>query len=929
MNNKSSIIVSLLLLALFLGMEVRSIAQPKVVKQNDPPSGKFDRNRYAIPYKTFVLENGLTVIVNEDHSVPIVAVNFWYHVGSSNEVRGKTGFAHLFEHFFFNGSEHYPHGFREAMDNLGANNRNGTTNNDRTNFFEDVPTSALDRTLYLESDRMGWLSLSKEMLERERGVVQNEKRQGENQPYGKIQIESIGKIYPYAHPYSWTTIGSMEDLNAATLDDVKNWYKTYYGPNNVVLSLAGDITLDKAKELVKKYFDGIPPVAPLSRTETWVPVLDHNIRAEMQDRVPQTLIWRVYHIPAWKSHELEYLRLFANVLSGSKSAPLDRRLIYEKQLATSVDISVDDQELSSMFSIFVTVKEGADPVLAEKEMDSVITMLLRKGPDQDQMERAKTRTLASFSRSIERLGGMGGRSDILAESMVYGGSPDVYLDKLEFMANAKPADVKTAAQKWLQANHYTLIVNPYPQMSAGKSDVDRAILPDLKAAPDIVFPKVEQATLKNGLKVMLIERNTIPIVDIALAVDAGFSSDTRAKAGLASLALDLMDKGTKTRNAFQISDQLDMLGAQLNTRSDLDLSFVQIKALSENLAPSLQIFSDIILNPSFPEDQFKIQKEQRLADIEQEKSNPTGVVFRIAPAINFGADHAYGMPESGSGFESSVKSITRSDLENWHANWFRPGSATLIVTGNTSMDKLLPALESAFANWKPGKAPTKNIGTVPRSRGGKVYLIDKPGALQSTIVATHVSEPGGQQEDIAIETVLTNFGGMATSRLNRNLRLDKHWSYGTSGGLRAARGQRPFMVLAPVQTDKTKESMIEINKEIRGVAGERLLEGEEYASIMRNMTMRLPARFSTLQSLENAAARIYNYGLPVDYYSTYAAKVKALTDAQLNDAAKKFIHPEEITWIVVGDLSKVEKGIAELNYGEIMRLNTDGQPTGK
>ncbi len=929
MNKKSSIILSLLILSLFAGMNFQSEAQPKVAKQNDLPTGKFDRTRYAIPYKTFVLENGLTVIVNEDHSVPIVAVNFWYHVGSSNEVRGKTGFAHLFEHFFFNGSEHYPHGFREAMDNLGANNRNGTTNDDRTNFFEDVPTSALDRTLYLESDRMGWLSLSKEMLERERGVVQNEKRQGENQPYGKIQIESIGKIYPYAHPYSWTTIGSMEDLNAATLDDVRNWYKTYYGPNNVVLSLAGDITLDKAKELVRKYFDGIPPVAPLTRTETWIPVLDHNIRAEMQDRVPQTVIWCVYHIPAWKNNELEYLRLFANVLSGSKSAPLDRRLIYEKQLATSVDVSVDDQELASLFSVFVTVKEGADPALAEKEMDSVISMLLRKGPDPDQMERAKTRTLASFSRSIERLGGMGGRSDILAESMTYGGSPDVYLDKLEFMANAKPADVKMASQKWLQANHYTLVVNPYPQMSAGKSDIDRSILPDLKPAPDIVFPKIEQATLKNGLKVMLIERNTIPIVDIALAVDAGFSSDTRAKAGLASFALDLMDKGTKTRNAFQISDQLDMLGAQLNTRSDLDLSFVQIKALSENLTPSLQLFSDIILNPSFPEDQFKIQKEQRLADIEQEKSNPTAVVFRIAPAINFGPDHAYGMPESGSGFETSVKSITRSDLENWHHDWFRPGSSTLIVTGNTSMDKLLPALESAFGNWKPGKAPAKNIGTVPRSKGGKVYLIDKPGALQSTIVATHISEPGGQQEDIAIETVLTNFGGMATSRLNRNLRLDKHWSYGTSGGLRSARGQRPFMVLAPVQTDKTKESMVEINKEIRGVAGERLLEGEEYASIMRNMTMRLPARFSTLQSLENAAARIYNYGLPIDYYSTYAAKVKTLTDAQLNEAAKKFIHPDEITWIIVGDLSKVEKGIAELNYGEIIRLNPDGQPVSK
>jgi zinc protease len=901
-------------------------AQPKLANQKDPPISKFERSRYAIPYKTFVLDNGLTVIVNEDHNVPIVGVNFWYHVGSKNEVRGKTGFAHLFEHFFFNGSENYPHGFREAMDNLGANNRNGTTNADRTNFFEDVPTSALDRTLYLEADRMGFLSLSKEMLERERGVVQNEKRQGENQPYGKMNIESIGKIYPYAHPYSWTTIGSMEDLNAATLDDVKNWYKTYYGPNNVVLSLSGDITVDQAKQLVKKYFDGIAPLPPLARAQSWVPVLDHNIRAQMQDRVPQTAIWRVYHVPAWKSHELEYIRLFANVISGSKSAPLDKRLIYEKQLATSVDVTVDDQELSSLFYIFVTVKEGVDPTMAEKEMDSVINMVLKRGPSAEELERAKTRILGNFSRSIERLGGMGGRSDILAESMTFGGSPDVYLDKLELMSNAKPADVKSIAQKWLLASSFTMVVDPYPTLTAGKTDIDRSVLPELETAPDIIFPKIQQATLRNGLKVMLIERNTIPIVDITMAVDAGFSSDTRAKAGMASLALDLMDKGTKTKNAFQISDQLDMLGAELNTRSDIDISFVQLKALTENLTPSLQLFSDIILNPSFPEDQFKIQKDQRLADIDQEKSTPNSIVFRVAPQINFGADHPYGMPESGSGYEQTVKSITRADLQSWHQNWFRPGNATLIIAGNTSMEKLLPALESAFSQWKPGKGPDKNISAVTSSKGGKIYLIDQPGALQSTIVATHVSEAGGQPEDVAIETVLTNFGGMATSRLNRNLRLDKHWSYGTSGGLRSARGQRAFMVIAPVQTDKTKESMVEIEKEIRGVAGDRLLEGEEYASIMRNMTMRLPARFSTLQSLENAAARIYNYGLPIDYWSNYANRVRSLTESQLNAAAKKFIHPNQINWIVVGDLSKVEKGIAELNYGELIRLDADGKP---
>ncbi|MGH9903297.1 MAG: M16 family metallopeptidase, partial [Pyrinomonadaceae bacterium] len=392
-----------------------------------------DVEQLRIKHEKIVLPNGLTVLVHEDHSVPLVAVNVWYHVGSRDERRGRTGFAHLFEHFFFNGSQNYPHGFREAMDDLGANNRNGTTNTDRTNFFEDVPVSGLERTLYLEADRMGFLAanINQEMLERERGVVQNEKRQGENQPYGRVFGEIAGKLYPYSHPYSWTTIGSMEDLNAASLDDVKEWYRTYYGPNNAVISLAGDITPERALELVTKYFAGIPPGPPLARTEKWVPQLERNIRDEMRDRVPQTRIYRVYHAPAWREAELEHLGLFAEVLTGSKSARLDRRLVYEKGLATNVSAGVNGRELGSLVTVTVTVKPGADPSEAEREMDGVIKDLIEKGPTAEELERARSRTLADFLRGIERLGGFGGRSDVLAESQTYGGSPDAYLDKLE------------------------------------------------------------------------------------------------------------------------------------------------------------------------------------------------------------------------------------------------------------------------------------------------------------------------------------------------------------------------------------------------------------------------------------------------------------------------------------------------------------------
>jgi zinc protease len=924
--------------SIFLQLAPQTAAAQQRRRATPAPSGeaattaaRFDRARYQIAHKKFVLDNGLTLLVHEDHSVPVVAVNIWYHVGSRNEKRGKTGFAHLFEHFFFNGSENYPHGFREAMDDLGANNRNGTTSVDRTNFFEDVPVSALERTLYLEADRMGFLEarISKEMLERERGVVQNEKRQGENAPYGRVFSEVVGKLYPAAHPYSWSPIGSMEDLNAASLEDVKEWYKSYYGPNNAVISLAGDITPERALELVKKYFSGIPPGPPLPRTEKWVPVLDRHIRDEMEDRVPQARIYRIYHAPAWKEAELEHLNLFAEVLSGSKSARLDRRLVYEKGLATAVGAAINGRELGSLLFVTVTVKPGADPAEAERETDAVINELIEKGPTAEELQRARSRTLAGFLRNIERLGGFGGRSDVLAESMTYGGNPEAYLDKLEVMAKATPADVRAAGQRWLRAHHYTMLVKPFPKLAAGKTNVDRKVLPALGGPPEVKFPEVQRATLKNGLGVILLERHSAPIVNVTVAVDAGFASDTAERAGAASLALDLMDEGTKTRDAFQIVNELDSLGAQLSTFSQLDLSFVKVRATSENLRPTLGVLADVVLNPSFPEDQFRIQKERRIAQIGQEKAQAAAVAMRVLPAILYGASHAYGKPLTGSGTERSVEAVTREDLARWHAQWFKPGSAHVIVTGDTTMQKLLPALEEAFGAWAPGKAPAKNVASAPRTAGGRVYLIDKPDAPQSTIIAAHLSEPGGQAGEHAVETVMRNFGGMATSRLNRNLRLDKHWSYGTQGYIGDSRGQRPFIVVAPVQTDKTKESMVEVSKEIKGLAGERPVAGEEFASIMRNMTLRLPARFETLDALEGAAVRMINYGLPADYWARYAADVRSLTEAQLNEAAKRFVRPGEVIWIVVGDLRKVEKGIRELGFGEVIRLNADGEPAGQ
>ena len=893
-----------------------------------PPPAAFDRARFEIPHTKFVLPNGLTLLVHEDHSVPVVGVNLWYHVGSRNEERGRTGFAHLFEHFFFNGSANYPHGFREAMDDLGANNRNGTTNTDRTNFFEDVPTSALERTLYLEADRMGFLAaqINAAMLERERGVVQNEKRQGENQPYGRVFGRIVEKMYPAAHPYSWDTIGSMEDLAAASLEDVQNWYAGYYGPNNCVLSLAGDITPERALELVTKYFGGIPPGPPMTRSSEWVPRLDGNLREQMEDRVPQARIYRLYHAPAWRHADVQRLELFASVLSGSRSARLDRRLVYEQELATNVTAGMDRSEIAGLVIVTATVKQGVDPARVEQEMDRVIGELVAQGPTEAELQRARSRILAAFSRGAERLGGFGGRSDILAESMTYDGAADGYLARLERIATATAAEVRDASRRWLDAPHYTLLVTPFPAVQATPSTLDRSILPPLGPPPDVSFPAVQRATLDNGLTVLLLERHSTPLVNMTLAVDAGYAADAAGKAGLASLTLDLLDDGTTSRDTFAIADDLDALGAQIVTGSSLDLSFVRLRALSPNLRPSLDTFADVVLNPAFAPDMVQLAKQRRLAQIGQEKAQPVATAQRVVPILLYGRGHAYGNPLTGSGFEDTVSGFTRDDFAAWHRAWFHPNNATLVVAGDTTLNVLVPALEAAFRQWRRGQPPAKEVRPAAAAAGGRVYLIDKPGAPQSVIVAAHVSESGGQPEDLAIDTVMRNFGGIATSRLNRNLRLDKHWSYGTQGVLVDARSQRPFIVIAPVQTDKTKESILEVQKELRDIAAARPIQGEEFASIMRTQTLGLPGRFATLAALEGAGTQLVNFRYPDDYFSSYAARVRALTETDLSAAARKFIRPESVVWLVVGDMSQVESGIRELNLGEITTIDGDAMP---
>jgi zinc protease len=527
---------------------------------------------------------------------------------------------------------------------------------------------------------------------------------------------------------------------------------------------------------------------------------------------------------------------------------------------------------------------------------------------------------------MENLGGFSGRAAILAESMTYGGSPDAYLDQLQIMTAATPQQVGATSRRWLDAHHYTLTVIPFPELGAGEEAVDRSVVPELGPDPEVRFPEVQRSTLANGLDVLLLERHGAPMVNMTLAVDAGYAADPAGAPGTAALALEQMTEGTTSRTGFEIVDELDALGAEISTGSSLDMSFVRLRALSFDLGGALDVFADVVLNPSFPQEMTELGKRRRVARIGQEKAQPISMAFRVVPGLLYGEGHPYANPLTGSGHVETIEALSRKELAAWHRTWFHPGNATLIVTGDITLEALVPLLERAFGSWSTGAAPVKKVTEVTAPPGGRVYLIDKPDAEQSLVVAAHVSVPGGRPYDLAIETAMRAFGGMSTSRLMRNLRLDKHWTYGAYGLLFDARGQRPFIALTSVQADKTKETMEELTSEINGIAGQRPLQGEEFATIKRNMVLRLPGRFDTLRSLESAAEDLVNYGYPPAYYYDYAENVRRLTEGDLNAAAAECVRPDRLTWVVVGDVAAIEDGIRGLGYGDIVRLDADGRP---
>jgi predicted Zn-dependent peptidase len=897
-----------------------------VKSQNTP---YFNPDQIDIPYSRFVLDNGLTLIVHEDHKAPIVAVNIWYHVGSKNEKPGRTGFAHLFEHLMFNGSENFNNDYFKALQAIGATDLNGTTNNDRTNYFQCVPLAALDQVLFLESDRMGHLAgaIDQAKLDEQRGVVQNEKRQYENSPYGRQDEIGTKATYPPGHPYSWTVIGSMEDLTAASLDDVKEWFKTYYGPSNAVLSIAGDVKPNEILEKVKLYFGDIPAGPTLIKPELNIAKRQEETRGYYEDRVPEARISMTWNVPQWGTREATLLDLATSILSEGKTSRLYKKLVYEDQAASSAYAYINPREISGYVLIEANVKPDKSVEQVEETMNKILQEFLEKGPTQDELDRVRSNYFANFLKGIERIGGFGGKSDILATNEVYGGSPDYYKKVLKYVAEASVADIQKVSQEWLSSGKYVLVCSPFPTFKAAEKGVDRSNLPGLGTPVAASFPNLQKATLNNGLNVVLAQRKDVPTIVGYMLLNAGYANDG-SKAGLASLAMDMLDEGTKNQSTLEISEKLQLLGASVSTQASLDVSYVNFTTLKQTFDPTLDLVADILINPSFPSVEFDRLKKEHLDNIQREKAEPFSMAIRVFPKFLFETGHPYSSPLSGSGFESTVKDITLDEIRNFYSTWFKPNNATLIIVGDVELASLVSILETKLKSWAKGNVPQFKIASVKSTAGKKIYLMNRPESTQSVIISGYVISPYGQVSQPALTALNNILGGDFVSRLNMNIREDKHWSYGAGSVVLDTKGQRPFIAYTSVQMDKTKETIQEIQKELTGIISDKPVSIEEFNRVQNNMVLQLPGLWETNSSVAGSLVEKVTYNLSDDYFKTYDAKVRNLSKDELQLLSNQIVKPDQVNWFVVGDKSKIIENLKETGY-EIIEVDADGNPVQK
>jgi zinc protease len=884
-----------------------------------------------IEFETYLLKNGLRVILHHDRKLPVVHVNLWYHVGSKNEEEGKTGFAHLFEHMMFEGSKNVKGSFVSFMERAGANisqgGINGTTNFDRTNYFETVPAGSLPLVLWAESDRMGYLldAVNQENLDNQREVVKNERRQSmDNVPYGTAVEVIFQNLFPKGHPYSWHIIGSMRDLENATLGDVHQFFRTYYTPNNCVLAIAGEFDDAEARKLVEEHFGSLPPGPPLKRQKKWEVSLPTEPRIEVYDRVPQERLYLAWPGVAYFEKDDAALDLLTTLLAEGKNSRLYRRLVYDEQVASDVSAFNYSLEIAGLVGVVATARPGVELSRLERMIDEEISRVAKEGPTKEELERLLAGQEYEFISGLERIGGFGGKADRLAMYQTFLGAPDRFQEDYDRYQRIKVKDLKFVAKKYLLAPRLAISYLPEASQPVDRVEPDRSHSPGLQPTPSFHLPPVATSTLANGLKLLVVERREIPKVAAALLVKRGASAEPPERCGLASMTADMLEEGTATRTSLQIEAELDRLGSHLSAGGSREWSVVALDCLKKHLPESFDLMADVVLHPSFPSEELERLRKQRLDSILQERVNGAAIAGKAVRKALFGRTHPYGWPVGGE--ESSIRELQQPELERFYLRHYAPQESALIVVGDVSLEEVEGAADRVVGGWTVDSFGDVKVDPVaPPSR--KTYFVDRPGAAQSELRVAMLAPPRATSDYHVLEVLNTVLGGGFSGRLNLNLREDKGYTYGAFTSIRYGIVQSVLLSSAPVESSVTKEAILEMLREIEDLQRwRRPVTAEELAHAKENLVRGFAQRFETLSQIAGELAELEGYGRDPDELREYTEGVESVTLGALEQAARKYIASENSILVVVGDKAKVAEDLLSLDFGPVARLDADGNP---
>ncbi len=880
----------------------------------------------TISFEKHTLSNGLDVILHEDHNIPVVAVNVWYHVGSKDEEIGRTGFAHLFEHVMFEGSKHHNSSHFDPLQKAGAN-LNGSTTPDRTNYWEDVPTNYLDLALWLESDRMGFLldALDQQRLDIQRDVVKNERRQSyENRPYGMAHWHLQEALYPMPHPYHWMTIGSQEDLDAADLDDIKNFFKRFYTPSNASLAIAGDIDMGQALEMVNHYFGDLPPGEPVPRKGRHDSSLRGRIELEMRDSVTLPRTYIAWPTPPEGDIDDAPLEIYQAIMSDGLTSRLHKSLVYEKQIAQSANMRYHSSEIAGQCILSVTAAEGHELDEVEAAADAEMEMLLREPPTDEEITRVKNRIEASHFRQLARIGGFGGRADQLNHYSVFSADPDLINTSLDKYMSVTREDVMRVAESILGENQVRLRVLPEPTLSSATVTIDRTVMPPPKSEPVFNPPTPTRTKLSNGMGISVIEQRGMPIVAFGVLMDAGASRDPENLPGLAGFTAQMLPEGTTTKTSQEIAQAFEFIGSRISADGRREYTLLSAETLTKHWPTGLELTADLVLNPNFPDHEIERVRREHLTELRRGKDEPNAVAEQLMAGLVFQSSSGYGHPLSGT--EKSIAALTRDDIVSQFSRDYTPANANLIVVGDVSIDEVAKRAEAVFGRWKGGPSANGRSVVEPSNGTATIYLVDRPGAPQSVIRALNTTIPRLHPDYLGLTLMNYAFGGQFSARLNQNLRQEKGYSYGYQSHVQWFRSSSLMLAGGSVQTEVTKESVFETLKEYNEVRGSRPISEEELENAKASVLRSFPANFERPGAIMGQVLQMVQFGLPDDYLQTVRANVDAVTLDDVHRITQELVRPDQLKILVVGDRQLIETGLRQLDLPTVV-LDADGVVT--